>query len=156
MKALGLTLFGFCLAVSICGCAEEPQEHVHQTFPGHRPANFRNAVAAIAQRSEELATGGRKGSIEHQHLVDIIEWVPELAADSDLKIDDWNQAKAASERLRHQVMLKSLDMKKLEQVVSDDLEILRGLIKNAGVPEPDLYHHHQHHGHDHGEHGHAH
>lgn len=156
MKRFTIAIAAAAALLSVAGCSEDASEeagHVHHDFPEHRPANLKSAVAAIKLRSWELATrGGRVGSLEFYQLVDIINWVPEMAADSDLKKTDWEAAKAAAESLRAKVLSKQLDISTLESVVQDDLEILQALVPKAGRPEPDLYHHH----HDHGPGGHHH
>ncbi len=162
MKRLTLAVLA-TIAALLPGCSEDSLEeggHVHHEIPEHRPANLKDAVAAIEQRSSELANnGGRLGSLEYFHFVDIISWVPELAADSDLKKADWETANAAAGRMRARVLSKQLDITRMESVVENDLSILRALVPEAGRPEPSLHHHH-HHDHEHphgpGEHAHHH
>ena len=143
--------------LALAGCAEEPEGHVHREIPEHRPASFRVAVADIKLRSWELANrGGRVGSLEFFHLVEIIGWVPELAADSDLKKADWESAQTTSEHMKSLVLAKDVDIRQLESVVEDDLKTLERLIPKAGEPGPNLLDNHNHHHHHHGEGGHTH
>lgn len=156
MKRFTIAIVTAAALLSVTGCSQDLSEevgHVHHEFPEHRPANLKDAVAAIKLRSWELANrGGRVGSLEFFQLVDIINWVPEMAADSDLKKEEWESAKAAAERLRSKILSKQLEIATLESVLKDDLEILEALVPKAGKPEPDLHHHHHHH--DHGGHHH--
>ncbi|MFK7822043.1 MAG: hypothetical protein AB8G99_25315 [Planctomycetaceae bacterium] len=151
MKSIAC-IFAVLSSVVLAGCGSsetEADDHAHHEFPEHRPPNFKAAVSAVSQRSWELANrGGKIGSLEFGHFVDIINWIPELAADSDLKKSDWEAARDASLKMRSKVLSRDLDIKQLEDVVSDELAILTPLIQKAGTPEPDLYHHDHHH-HDH-------
>lgn len=160
MKRFTIAIVTAAALLSVTGCSQDASEesgHVHHDFPDHRPANLKSAVAAIKLRSWELANrGGRIGSREFYQLVDIINWVPEMAADSDLEKADWESAKAAAVSMRSKVLSKQLEIATLESVVKDELEILEALVPKAGKPEPDLHHQHSHHhhgadGHHHGE-----
>lgn len=160
MKWTSFIAASICVVI-IAGCGgggdPEQQEHAHHEFPDHRPANFKAAVSAISQRSWELANrGGKVGSLEFGHFIDIINWVPEMAADSDLRKADWEKARDASEKMRSLVLASDLDIKQLEGVVADELAVLKSLIKKAGKPETNLHNHHHHHDHDHGDHSHGH
>lgn len=150
MKVLVATI-ALVFAASIAGCGgtdPDQEEHAHHEFPEHRPGNFKETVSAISQRSWELANrGGKIGSLEFGHFVDIINWIPEMAADSALKKAEWEQAQEASKNLASLVLDPELDIKQLESVVADDLAVLKALVPKAGEPEPDLYHHDDHHHH---------
>ena len=100
MKCISYFAAALCLAV-VAGCGgggdPEQEEHAHHEFPDHRPGNYKEAVSAISQRSWELANrGGKIGSLEFGHFVDIITWVPEMAADSDMRKADWDKANDAA------------------------------------------------------------
>lgn len=146
---LFIALLAGATSLMFVGCAQdaEPPEHVHHEFPEHRPANLKEAVDALKLRSWELANrGGKIGSLEFGHFVDIIGWVPEMAADSDLKKADWESANTAAEHMKSSVLSRDLDIRKLEEVVADDLKTLEALVPKAGKPEPNLMN--QHHDHD--------
>lgn len=136
--------------LSLAGCGGDSSEetgHVHHEFPAHRPANFKKAVSQIEKRARRLGKYGKRETEGFQRLVDIIDWVPEMAADSDLKKADWETANAAAQRLHAKVTSETLDMRALESVVQEDLATLKALVPAAGVPEPDLHHSHHHHDH---------
>lgn len=146
-----------CATLSLFGCAEESVEHTHREIPQHRPVHFKAAVADIKLRSWELANkGGRVGSLEFVHFVDVIGWIPEMAADSDLAKAEWESARAASDRMKSLVLAKDLDITELESVVEEDLATLQALVAEAGDPGPNLMDHHHHHDHHHGPGGHTH
>ncbi len=151
MKQFTIAIATAAALLSVTGCSQNASEeagHVHHDFPDHRPANLKNAVAAIKLRSWELANrGGRVGSLEFYQLVDIINWVPEMAADSDLKKADWEAARNAAVSMRSKVLSKELEIAALESAVKDDLATLQALVPKAGKPEPDLHHQHSHHHH---------
>jgi hypothetical protein len=138
--------------MSLAGCAGDTdleEEHVHHSFPEHRPANYKDAVGGISLRAWELANrGGRIGSREFGHFVDIIAWVPEMAADSDMTKADWDKANAAATRLKSLVLSSDLRIGELESVVAEELATLKALVPKAGKPEVDLHHSDHHHHHD--------
>lgn len=156
MKCISYFAAALCLAV-VAGCGgggdPEQEEHAHHEFPDHRPGNYKEAVSAISQRSWELANrGGKIGSLEFGHFVDIITWIPEMAADSDMRKADWDKANNAAGKMRALVLAQDLDIRQLESVVADELSVLKSLVDKAGEPETNLHNHHHHHGHDHGHH----
>ena len=141
-----------CLAVALVGCSSDTDEseHVHHSFPDHKPANLQDAVAAISSRAHVLAHhGGKRQSGEFQEFVEIVKWVPELAADSDLDKTDWESANAAADRMLSQAESQAVQLADLEDAIGDELKQLRDLVSKAGTPEPDLMHRGHGHGHGH-------
>ncbi|MBS0265002.1 MAG: hypothetical protein JSS02_23920 [Planctomycetes bacterium] len=72
--------------------------------PAHRPRGFPEAVQAIRDRLAEFQeTGGaanRQFRVrQSQELKDIMQWLPELAAETDLRKADWDNINAASKRM---------------------------------------------------------
>ncbi|WP_182865128.1 hypothetical protein [Stieleria mannarensis] len=76
------------------GCTSEDApkashfEHDHEVAP-HWPAGLADAVAKIRHRLDD--TGSNAGEIQRQRdqLVDIVNWIPEIAADTDLSEQAW-------------------------------------------------------------------
>lgn len=66
----------------------------HHAAP-HRPGSFPTAVDKLDRRFSDLATKPELDVAKDKpaaELADIIRWLPELAADSDLKRADWETA----------------------------------------------------------------
>jgi hypothetical protein len=82
----------------LSGCALRPATDdgrlEHHAAP-HHPSSFPAAVDELDRRFSELST---KPPLDVAHdqsateLADIVRWLPELAADSDLKRADWEAA----------------------------------------------------------------
>ncbi len=70
----------------------------------HKPHSFGEAVEALETRVIALSTtdsaGDQEGmSTKFAELADIVRWLPELAADSDLGRKDWTTAQGVAKRL---------------------------------------------------------
>jgi len=91
----------------ICGgCHSDPgrDEHLDHHVPKHRPRNFARAVRQIEKRLPAVAKGpvqGKESAWEQSvdELREIIEWLPELAADSDMRKAEWDRVQALTRRL---------------------------------------------------------
>lgn len=96
-------------AVGPClGCRRAPSSHDHHHLehhtPAHKPANLVAGAAAISRRWQMLEAIGDAGERSTRlerwtELTDIIRWLPELAADSDMPEDSWNRVNSLSEQL---------------------------------------------------------
>ena len=84
------------LLIQMAGCRTEHDDHEEEShFPPHWPKSF----LVAADRLEQITTNptGTPSLAENieQELVDLIDWLPELLADSDIskedfdKIDEW-------------------------------------------------------------------
>lgn len=161
-----LTFFaGVVLLLSQNGCgqadpdAHAEDHHLEHFVPHHKPANFAESVEDIEHRSEHLTAHAGHGhddeAEEFQELLDIVDWIPELAADSDLNEAAWQQAVDAGQQLSHQLATRtsqdgSLDLTGLSQAIAEPLKVLQALVPDAGTPEPEIHHDHDHHhGHEH-------
>ncbi|APZ94873.1 hypothetical protein [Fuerstiella marisgermanici] len=167
---LFFTLFaGLFLLGSHSGCsdwqadAHTDDHHLEHFVPHHKPANFAEGVEAIEHRCDHLAAHAGHGhddeADEFQELLDVVNWMPELAADSDLDEAKWNQAVSAANAIAEQLATRksadgSLDLSDLSQAIATELKTLQTLIPEAGKPETAIHHDHDH-GHD-GHHGHDH
>ena len=96
------------LAVLVAGCdtiepetaAGDAEHHV----PEHRPQSFADGVKAVHSRLAKLSAKGttenrQQFAREAQELREIIQWLPELAAETDLRKPDWDRVHAATRRL---------------------------------------------------------
>ena len=95
--ALLLTL---CM-ISNIGCSEGEEQHLEHFVPAHKPESFSELVEQIFNRVEAVASvDSDVDASSLKELKEIIEWIPELAADSDLRKADWEHAVALGVRLQ--------------------------------------------------------
>jgi hypothetical protein len=87
--------------LTFAGCnAQRRDEESHEHFPPHWPYTIQKA----ASRLNELIAGEESASREHtiapnQELVDLIGWLPILAADSDLDRETFDRIDIESTRI---------------------------------------------------------
>lgn len=138
----------------------EHDHHLEHFVPKHKPANFAEAVEELEHRTDHLKFHiGEDSEIvrtEVQELADIVAWVPELAADSDLNEADWTVAATVSKKMASSFDASGsvANLESLLESMQPQIELLEPLVERAGKPEPDMRHDHDGH-HDHG-HGHDH
>jgi hypothetical protein len=156
------------------GCTESgasaahDEQHNEHFIPEHKPANFAEAVEEIKHRSTHLTQHAGHGhddeAVEFQELVDIVDWLPELAADSDLNEVDWMAARDSGLALESIIagcrdQDGTLRLDGLADATAPQLQSLQALVSRAGRPEPAItpdhgsHHHHSHHHHEHDDHG---
>ena len=90
---------------SVAGCTSSDDhasedDHLEHFVPAHKPHSFEELVTALSERRG--AFGDRSVSADSTavtELSDIIGWIPELAADSELRRANWDRAAAAGEKL---------------------------------------------------------
>lgn len=88
------------LACYGCGHHEEDEDHhLEHLIPAHKPESFAEAVTELKSRGPAVFAGEATDDAQ-QELLDIINWLPELAADSDLKRKQWEQVQGAGLELR--------------------------------------------------------
>lgn len=101
--SLGIVL----VLATITGCGEE-KESLHEmdhVTPAHWPGNLQDAASKISERVQRISAKiGSESDLQlaETELRELIEWVPEVAADSDLSEEDWLPIYNASEELRKQ------------------------------------------------------
>lgn len=96
----GLWLLASC--ATQVGCQESPveKEEAHH-IPAHLPADFDQALTRVEQLVAHLKDGVSLEKMPTEvnvetELRDVVRWLPELAAQSDLKEADWNIVDAAT------------------------------------------------------------
>lgn len=109
-----MACFGVLMAVVGCGSHEEHHgdhheaEHLEHFVPAHKPADYSALVEQLEKRigqqsqvsgSSEGAAATAQSATERQELIDIIGWIPELAADSPLRKQEFETAVSAGARL---------------------------------------------------------
>lgn len=70
-------------------------DHAHQR-PAHHPGTLTGAVPAIQARTERLA--GTEAAAARKELTDILRWLPQLAADTELNRAAWDEIAALAAR----------------------------------------------------------
>jgi hypothetical protein len=104
-EPIGLALaWGVCAVAVATGCAGPAGDHAEEAHavPAHHPRTFRRAVAEIGRRGATLSNSGLDAGIrdrERLELLDIVRWLPELAADTDLGRRDWELVRDAARDL---------------------------------------------------------
>jgi len=121
------------LALGCLGCGAEQEslhEHDHET-PPHWPTSMFNAAELIKERVERLNTGesvaGSEAEDTQEELLDLVEWSPEIAADTDLSEEEWIPIYNASEGIRKNMMSAT----RFDSALASDLEELILLLQNA-------------------------
>lgn len=102
----------FSVTISGCGAASSEEDHHHSHSHDNPRTTFTESVTAIRQRSARFTSGQAPEddsliAWKLERLVEIIEALPELAADSDLKKAEWDRVTAISNELL--VILRSTD-----------------------------------------------
>jgi hypothetical protein len=100
MAALGLSLAA--LLVSMTGCADEQESlHEHDHFvPAHWPANLGHASQLIVARLPQAP----EDEVARKELLDLMSWVPEIAADTELSEQQWDPIFAECEQFRGRLL----------------------------------------------------
>lgn len=139
-RASSLDRWTTSLVMSAClllGCVAE-KESLHESdheLPPHWPQNLEDAAAKIEQR---IGTTGdeQTQATAREEVSDLIEWAPEVAADTDLTEIQWMPIFELSETLRHHLLAKDVslvdcrdDIKRLIDVLRESQSILN--VKSA-------------------------
>lgn len=99
---------GLCLVV-VAGCAgsssnADEEERLEHHIPAHKPTSFARAIPELDRRFHDPALGAGTKRVDPRwsELADIVRWLPELAADSDLRRQDWERVQQLTGELsRH-------------------------------------------------------
>lgn len=97
--------FSICLALMLMsmmfvGCSNEQRESLHENdhfVAEHWPSSLADAAAKIEARVVMLKEEENEQAMNE--LFDIVGWVPEIAADSELTEEDWIPIHHASDAL---------------------------------------------------------
>jgi hypothetical protein len=108
-----IPLVAICLIITV-GChrdrseenAQDHHEHVGHIIPAHKPKNFPEAIVRLRELSREIQTkvseGKSRALLDDKTLsvaFDIANWLPEIAADSDLPKEPWDAVSDCSKTL---------------------------------------------------------
>jgi hypothetical protein len=93
--------FTCVLAIAGCGGDQSPgedHEHAAHVIPAHKPRTFPDAVRRLRELNDRLA----RGASDEPALgiaLDIANWLPEIAAESEMPEAPWNEVNACSAAL---------------------------------------------------------
>ncbi len=74
---------------------EHEHDHDHHHVPDHKPENFSMLVKSLDERLHASDIDAH----DWEEIIDLVRWIPELAADSDLRRKDFESALHISESL---------------------------------------------------------
>jgi len=87
--------------VSLVGCLQSPAEdddRLEHVIPAHKPADYVEATNQLAGRGH-LYFSGQLDAAGLTELRDILAWLPELAAETDLSRSQWDRVQEISREL---------------------------------------------------------
>ena len=153
-----LTLFMCLLPVAGCDSARsqnEPgkheEEHIGHVIPAHKPRSFPRAVSRCRELNDQIsgavAHGNPNPSVDPRMLsvaLDIANWLPEIAADSDMPPAPWNEVHARAVNLAnaYEAVRRGGSPTEMEKAIKQAnesiiaLEELLGSSKSSWFDEP--------------------
>jgi hypothetical protein len=144
----GITLISTgCSSNSAVGVQQtdehDGEPHLEHIVPAHKPADLESMVQQLTERTQRLSQSPSDESPEDrtkelQELTDIVNWIPELAADSELRKADFDDAVSISKELLVLVnkQFGSGDSRTTDAAVFDPLiERLRALSSRAELQQ---------------------
>jgi len=91
------------LVMPVVGCqAAESDHEAEHIIPAHKPRDYRACVAQLRALHGELLAGPARPEDSlavHTELTDLIRWLPELAAETELDEVAWNQVVQQAEQM---------------------------------------------------------
>jgi hypothetical protein len=110
------------------GEAHEDDDHVGHVIPAHKPKVFPQAVRRLRELNDQFVRDGVSGQSGAapavkplQIALDIANWLPELAADSDMPEGPWDDVNARSAAI----------VADYRAILSGDAGNVQGELKNA-------------------------
>jgi hypothetical protein len=111
-----------CLVLAtMSGCQTSAEstaedEHLEHHVPDHKPASLVVAWDQLKVRLGHLRSDAT--TEEFTELRDIINWLPELAADSDLKHSQWDEVHAISKQMESRTLTMTSAVENRESLIS--------------------------------------
>jgi hypothetical protein len=101
------------LLLAVAGCRGEhspgengdhDEDHAGHVIPAHKPRTFPNAVRRLRELNDRIASGAAQGQPATASpgepplniALDIANWLPEIAAESDMPEKPWDEVNARS------------------------------------------------------------
>ena len=99
---LGSLLSAFQAGCTQTGESATEEDHLEHHIPEHKPKTYTETVKELNSRMRTLLnqSPAAVNQEEKQQLEEIIDWIPELAADSELKHKDWNEVQQLSTEIK--------------------------------------------------------
>ncbi len=125
-----------CLLLAGCGAEKKSLFEEEHELPQHWPLNLLDAAQKIEsglQRLESDHAGsiGPQAADSEAELRDLVEWIPEVAADSDLKEEQWIPIYETCEVMRKHLSTGDVtvsdiaeDFRKLQQQLIESWQLL--------------------------------
>lgn len=112
----------------ILGCVAEKESlyEMDHELPPHWPLNMEDAAQKIQQRLDLIEIKESQGTTRDE-LSDLIEWAPEVAADTDLAELEWVPIYELSETLRRHLRAKDITLVDCR----DDIERFIALLRES-------------------------
>jgi hypothetical protein len=127
---LKLTLFGLIVTIVACGAERESLFEGEHELPAHWPTSMADAIHKIDERLKRLDTDANDAQVD-QELRELVEWIPEVAADEELSEEQWMPIYELCEVMREHLSDSSVrstaiapDFKKLQQVLENAVALL--------------------------------
>lgn len=127
-----ITLITFSLM--FVGCRTEHDDHDEEShFPPHWPKSFLAAADRLEQISTNPASTPSLAESIEQELTDLIDWLPELIADSDLSKEEFDKVDGWAFPLAIELKQSVKAGKKLDELLKNEVlrEGLSGLAELA-------------------------
>jgi hypothetical protein len=103
VAAVCLLAWAGCRPSPSPGNRDDQEDHAGHAIPAHKPKNFPNAVHRLRELNRtieaNLAAGKTGSQIDERTVpiaLDIANWLPEIAADSDMPEKAWNEVNVRS------------------------------------------------------------
>ncbi len=118
----------------------EDHDHIGHVIPAHKPKAFPEAVRRLRELNDRIARGeaeGQPASAPDDRTLnialDIANWLPEIAAESDMPVNEWNEVNARSatlvadyEKILSRTDAPSIAVRGAGQAISDLETLLAG------------------------------
>ncbi|QDV23198.1 hypothetical protein [Aureliella helgolandensis] len=149
-------VFGACLLICLlltgCGVEKESLFEEEHDLPAHWPSGLVDAATKIDQRISRLASvvGESKLATEENgseqcesELRDLVEWIPEVAADTDLSESQWLPIYELCEVMREHLSRSDVsasdieeDFRRLQALLVESAQLLPSLTDTPLAEEP--------------------
>ena len=147
-----------CLLLTLTGCQAGVEEEAEHHRPEHKPHDFLAAIERLQQLETELANTPppAAGQLDvWQETYDLVRWLPELGAESDLPEAAWNELDDAARQLEQDLvrLMKTdrpqrsagfrerqkeiaLQLQRLDQIKQQFNLLTVGAASSEAAPEP--------------------
>jgi hypothetical protein len=126
-----LTLVGLVVTLGACGAERESLFEGEHDLPSHWPSNMADAIQKIDQRMERLDKDA-DDALAEQELRQLVDWIPEVAADEELTEEQWMPIYELCEVMRQHLSDGSVR----PAAIAPDFRKLQQLLENAVAELP--------------------